>query len=169
MSQELRIEIRDDGWVILTASEKATQLAVGEWGRHRALLLNEKGFPKSEITEACRATFSVTDRNGFGFDCREMAEYLEKMFEYFDGPGCPSSELLEIRERVRERYGGGDTLISLWDCAFLDIQIRSELADIARSDSGWDAESILLHIKTIRDRHVNDLVKRAQKSQGVES
>jgi hypothetical protein len=163
--EPLGIDYDDHGeWV--TLSRGADSLA--------GTFLPRAGFKLKDLIAALLATGWVRERAGTlvvdrSVNCQRLADFVEEMLDYFDGPGRPTSRLLDVERTVAARLG--DALpgtVPLEAFAWLDLVVREEVADVARSVADvWSNAVLTIRVAEIRDRRLRELVARYASSPQV--
>ncbi|HEV3004970.1 MAG TPA: hypothetical protein VGX78_10940 [Pirellulales bacterium] len=127
------------------------------------------GFTLEHVLAAVDATPWVVERHGErriqgNIGCDRLAQTVAQMFSYFDRPDQPSDELLNIRDHVASRFpdtGEDDTEIPLWAYAWLDLAVREDLADAARSAGTlWNQDRLTIDVAGLRDQRIRELLCR---------
>lgn len=150
----------DDDWVKLRreSSEAGDE----------ALFQLAPGFSLDDIRTALLATGEVREHGSDlvaaqDASCRRLGKLIGEMFTYFDGPDRPSSELREIQAAVAD-YGLTSATcpaIPLWALAWLDLAVREDLADDARSRGGiWSNPDFVVHAEAHCRHRVGELLQR---------
>lgn len=154
--ERLSIEATDDGWVRFSCPDR---LWAGE-SAHSLLQLT-RGFDLDSILAAAAATGWTEQRDGewrilSSQSCRELVCLLDAMLEYFDGPDEPHPQVLQIKAQVDALLAddpdtGAVLNLTLWHYARLDLLLRENLADAARSLDGiWVQDDQLLDVRGVR-------------------
>ncbi len=151
----------DDDWVRLRRAD-------GCEADDEALFQLAPGFSRDDVRTALLATGQVTQHGSDwviaqGGSCRSLGQLLGEMFTYFDGPDQPSPELREVQAAVAD-YGltpATCPAMPLWALAWLDLAVREDLADDARSREGvWSSPDFVIHAEAHCRRRVEELLRR---------
>ena len=92
---------------------------------------------------------------------KHLADVAEKMLGYFDGPDEPCQRLLDVKQAVSEYDSVRESSLELplYAYAWLDVMVREELADAARTAHDiWTQDVLPLDCAAVCNRHVNDLI-----------
>ncbi len=166
--ERLSIEPTDDGWIRFSCPDR---LWAGESAN--SLLQPKRGFDLDSILTAVFATGWTELRDGqwrilSSQNCRDLVCLLDEMLEYFDGPQQPHPEVLQIQEQVDalladDPHAGAAFNLTLWHYARLDLLLRENLADAARSLDGiWVREDHLLDVRGVRTSTIRKFCQDAQ-------
>jgi hypothetical protein len=161
-SEILTITASDAGrWVELRTKSggRATGQYAFELRRH---------FTCLDVRAALLATGWVEERkdelhlvNWIG--CATIGEIVQEMFSYFDRADQPREELLKVIEAVESLAPSGAALelIPIWAYAWLDLIVREDLADEARSAGDvWRERTIKLTTEQHCRERVAELIAR---------
>ncbi len=168
---KLRIEIaEDDGWVKLHAF-------VPGGVEEEAWIELHRGYSLADVRSALLATPWVTEAGeelclDSGISCRALGDFVTEMFAYFDGPHQPGRQLLQVKQAVEQSYldQESQTAISLWAYAWLDLAVRDDLADDARSlENVWASADVVIHAQTHCRRRVEELLHRNLPTESTEA
>ncbi|HEV3024135.1 MAG TPA: hypothetical protein VGX76_16780 [Pirellulales bacterium] len=163
MYDELLVIDEDGGWV------KFTRLHGDGSRRSQDSLELRPGFTVEHVLAAVDATPWVVERHGErriqgNIGCDRLARAVAQMLSYFDRPDEPSDELLNIRGHVASRFpdtGEDDAEIPLWAYAWLDLVLREDLADVARSAGTlWNLDLLTIDVARLRDERIRELLRR---------
>ena len=154
----------DEGivWLIVTSTSGL---------QHKELILLRNGFGPEDIREAVIATGWVEPVGGelqltSDISCESLRDVVEAMLGYFVEPGVPGIELREIMSAVSEFDSVHELrrAISLYAYAWLDVMVRDDLADEARSTHRiWQHSEVVIDLARNCDRRVKELVARYSK------
>jgi hypothetical protein len=138
--------------------------------RKSSFTLRRDGFSIDDIREATLATGWVEQRDDAlavtgDVSGATLANFVSKMIAYFEAPGLPNKELLGIKDAVDEYYILQDAeppvVIPLFAYAWLDLIVREDLADDARSaDNVWSGKDLMIDVDKHCDYRVDELVRR---------
>ncbi len=155
----------DDGWVTFHKKSSFGELRTGS-----IQLYGE--FTIDHVHEALSAT-GLVDRRDDGYvadssvDCQALCDLVEEMFRYFKAPGAPGEDLVRVQKAVQEYDDAQevDTEIPLWAYAWLDLNVRNEIADEARGAKDiWSDRQLTIDLEGRCDRHVTELIARYSRS-----
>lgn len=144
-------------WLIVTSASGVQQ---------KELILLRDGFGVDDVSEAVMATGwigQVGDEMQLVQDisCASLRDVVDAMLGYFVQSGVPGIELKEIQSAVSE-YDSVHELrgvLSPYAFAWLDIMVRDDLADVARSATRiWSKSKIVIDVARHCDRRVAELV-----------
>jgi hypothetical protein len=73
-----------------------------------------------------------------GARCETIRDVVQQMLGYFDAPGVPSPQLIDIKSAVQRFHGetAPEQNLSWYAYAWLDVMVRDDIADQARSAEG---------------------------------
>ena len=97
-----------------------------------------------------------------------LAEVVNEMLGYFHAPDEPYPKLLEVKAAVGEYHSIRESSIdfSLYTYAWLDVMVREDVADEARSkDDIWRHDQMSVDCESICDRRVEELIAYYSRSQ----
>ena len=125
-------------------------------------------FTVDDVAEALLATGWVqrgADHQlvSAGKSCRALGDVVTELFTYFVRRNEPRAALLRVQEAVAEYESVRELAprIPLWAYAWLDLVVREDLADEARSaQSVWEQRPLTLRTQEHCDRRVQELVAR---------
>ena len=112
------------------------------------------GFTLEQVESALLATGWV-ERRDSGYvlvdeiACQSFADTLAEMLRYVDASGAPSAKLGDVRAAA-EHYLEAQVLqhIPLWALAWLDVMVRGDVADAARSvENLWSQPQVIINIE----------------------
>lgn len=161
LGDALRLEYEDDQHIVwLMIASEATET--------KDPLRLRSGFSPVDVCEALSAAGFIEPR---GADwilttdsrCETMRDVAQQMLEYFDAPGVPRNELLEVQAAVSQytMVPESGVEIPLMACAWLDVIVRQDLADEARNaDAIWNRPQVVIELESICDRRVEQLMQR---------
>ena len=159
MHDPIAMELDEDGkWVVFRRTHREQG---GDFAR--GLVEIPPRYTLADVSAAALATGLVVARNDhFLLDattgCNALASYIDRLFGYFEKPGKPGPELKRVIEQVRERFEVDETL-PLWSFAWLDLIVRDDLADAARSEADpWAADKVTLDLAKVRDRRLEQVL-----------
>ncbi|HUY36027.1 MAG TPA: hypothetical protein VMV69_25030 [Pirellulales bacterium] len=164
--EPILIEPDDCGWIRFTRPR-------GYGGAHsRDSLEIRPGFTLEHVLAAVDATGWVVERNGERriqdhIGCDRLARIVAEMLSYFDGPDEPNDVLRGVKEQIDSCFdaahdGSG---IPLWACAWLDLVLRDDVADAARSaNTAWNADLLTIDVGKLRDERIRELRRRYPES-----
>lgn len=154
---------REEGWA-------AFRRAGGPSGESlRAMFQVRKGFSRDDVLEAARGTGWVVDREGdlwidSQIACETLAGFVREMLDYFDEPGKPSRQLIQVQRFVQECLAAeSDEEISLspWVCAWLDLVIRDDAKDdVLAANDVWQTDVLQVDLRKHRTRRVHQVLER---------
>jgi hypothetical protein len=156
-----------DGWVRFTRAH-------GTGHHSHDSMQVPPGFTLVHVLAAVEATGWVAERNGHQrihdrIGCDQLVRMVEGMLSYFDRPGEPGEALLEIKRQVDGRLGersDGEGEWPLLAYAWLDLILREDVADIARSaESLWSHDSLTVDVRFLRDERLRELCRRYARTQ----
>jgi hypothetical protein len=163
MGDKLTVDANsEDGtvWFVITSSSGL---------QYKELLWLREGFGIDDVCQAVLATGWVRQLEGgelrltSDIRCETLRDMVEAVFGYFIEPGVPGIQLREIQSAVSE-YDSVFALrrvIPLYAFAWLDVILREDLADEARSANRiWVKSNLALDLARLRDRRVAELVAR---------
>jgi hypothetical protein len=163
--ERIVIEADDGGWVRFKRPR-------GYGDRHSQDSLEIRpGFTFEHVLAAVDATGWVVERNGERriqehIGCDQLARIVGEMLSYFDRPDEPNDVLRAIKDQVAARLGDDDADIPLWAYAWLDLVLREEVADAARSASTlWQQDHLTIEVGQLRDERVRALCRRYAEAQ----
>jgi hypothetical protein len=139
-------------------------------------LLVREGFSLGNLHDALLATgWARIEEQQYRLDCHVrvdfLADVLSNMLNLFDAPEQPSRELLAVRAAVAEhqRDLGSDIAIPDLALAWLDVIVREDIADEARSSEQiWSQANLSVECLSHRERRIKELLVRYSQSAGVE-
>ncbi|HVC93924.1 MAG TPA: hypothetical protein VND64_09545 [Pirellulales bacterium] len=167
--ERIMIDADDGGWVRFTRSH-------GFGGRDsRDSLEIPPGFTLDDILAAIDATGWIVERHGERciqdqIGCDQLVRTVEQMLSYFDRPDGPNGALLVIKDQIDACFGDAvdDLEIPLWAYAWLDLVLREDLADAARSASmPWKNERLMIDVSKLRDARIRELRHRYSQPRAV--
>jgi hypothetical protein len=140
-----------------------------------SLLLRE-GFSLANLHEALIATgWARFEEQHYRLDCHVridfLADVLSNMLNLFDAPEQASRELLAVRAAVTAQQGdlGSDIAIPDLALAWLDVIVREDIADEARSSEQiWSQSNLSVECLSHRERRIKELLVRYAQPTGVE-
>ena len=91
---------------------------------------------------------------------KNLADVVEEMLTYFDAPDEPQQRLLEVKLAVKECDVVQESSLefSIYAYAWLDVMIREDLADEARTAHDiWLNDAISIDCKAVCNRRVEQL------------
>ena len=141
---------------------------VGAGRPEQELLRLREGFGLEQVRQALLATGWVHQHGDdqwlkYGLDLGVVQDVAQRMLDYFETPAEPRSVLLEVQAAV-EAYDvvqQSDITIPLIAYAWLDIMIREDLADEARSAKRiWTDPKLVIELEPHCSRRVDELCKR---------
>jgi hypothetical protein len=167
--ERIMIDADVDGWVRFTRPH-----GFGGGNSHDALEI-PPGFVFDDILAAVDATGWVVERGGERWiqdhiGCDQMVRTVERMLSYFDRSDEATDELRGIKDQVDERFKDAvdDMEIPLWACAWLDVVLRDDLADAARSASApWEHDRLTIDVGRLRDARIRELRHRYAQPRAV--
>jgi hypothetical protein len=151
----------DDDWVRLRRE-------VRRGPDDEALFELPPAFSREDVRIALLATGQVSERDAelvlaADGNCRSLSRLMGEMFSYFDSSEQPSAQLREVQAAVSE-YGltpATCPAMPLWALAWLDLVVREDLADDARSREGiWSDPDFVVHVEPHCRRRVDELLRR---------
>lgn len=157
----------DPDWFVLRVIEPQSGREVSH------VLLPSEGFQLNQLREALQATDWVAaagDQLLLHSD-RQLAalgQVVGAMFDYYVSPGQPSQRLLRVRDQVNAGQAVRDSGLQfpLFAYAWLDLMVRDDLADEARSAGDvWNCDHVQIDVRRVRDRRVEQLVQRYSAAQ----
>jgi len=160
--ERIMIDADDGGWVRFTRSH-----GFGGRNSHDSLEI-PPGFTLDDILAATDATGWVVERRGERWiqehtGCDQLARTVEQMLSYFDHPDVPNGELRGVKDQIDACFGDAvdDVEIPLWAYAWLDLVLREDLADAARSASApWKHDRLMIDVGKLRDARIRELRHR---------
>ena len=91
---------------------------------------------------------------------------LEELLTYFNRPGEPCEELVHLRQVVLAEHDVPQEVaarITWYAYAWLDMRLRNDLADAARTAAGvWEIDQLSIETARYRHRRVQELIARAR-------
>jgi hypothetical protein len=160
MHDPIAMELDEDGkWIVFRRTHREQG---GDFAR--GLLELPPRYTLADVSAAARATGLVVARNDdFLLDattgCNALANYIDRLFGYFEKPGKPAADLKRVIEQVRRRFEVEDDL-PLWSYAWLDLIVRDDLADAARSEADpWAADELTLDVAKVRNRRLKEVLE----------
>lgn len=141
---------------------------VGAGRPDQELLRLREGFGLEQVRQALLATGWVHQHDDdlwlkYGLDLAVVQDVAQRMLDYFETPAEPRSMLLEVQAAV-EAYDAvqqDEVHIPLIAYAWLDIMVREDLADEARSAKRiWTDPALVIEIESHSRRRVDELCKR---------
>jgi hypothetical protein len=158
--QTLTLDRDENGWVWLRCTCSSDRVE-----EHGFALRGE--FAVQDVWEAALATGWVREQDEQyvvdDVSCAKLRDVVAEMFGYFDGPGHPRGRLLRVKQAVSEYFIVQDTqpVIPLWAYAWLDVMVREEVADEARSaEDMWRDSPLMIDVERYCQRRVEALVRR---------
>jgi hypothetical protein len=125
------------------------------------------GFSAGDVRAALLATGWVEERGGElvlvnWLRCEAIGAFVEEMLSYFAGAEEPREELLRVRRAVMEEASPEViAAIPLWAFAWLDLLVRDDLADAARSvHDVWSQPALSLDVDAIRRERLREMLAR---------
>ena len=94
--------------------------------------------------------------------CRELAMQAAEALSYFDAQSEPSLRLRQIREAVKAMVADRSLGVPSWyACAWLDLQLRNDLAEAARTfSSPWTSDNCQLDLDFYRRQRLAGFCER---------
>ena len=135
--------------------------------QRQAIWLREQ-FALEHVQAAILATGRVTQHDGeyrlaSDIRCEQLCATVESMLDLFDAPDVPSRQLQIVQTALAEQdlipsaYGD----ISLYALAWLDVMVREDLADTARSAADiWTKSEVSIDVEAQCQRRVAELLSR---------
>lgn len=164
---ELSIEPEEHvGWIAL-------RRARGEGDHARGALLARRKLPRETLVAALTATPWCAMRGGrlviaSDVACQRLAAVVEDMLACFQRDGSPDVRLEQVKACLAADFAEHLELarVSWWHCAWLDVAVREDAADAARSAGNlWTSDVVTIPLHTIRRRCVEELAHRMGRSQ----
>jgi hypothetical protein len=126
------------------------------------------GFALEDVREALLATGWVREdgnelRQTNDLRCVTISDHLQAMLGYFTAPGVPGRELLELQRKVEQSalFQRQQPNIPAYAYAWLDVMVREDIADAARSASEiWNVDATSIECERIRLARVEELIAR---------
>lgn len=143
-------------------------LKVGDSTPDTGAFLMREGFEISDVRAALLAS-GLVRAEGESFRLAEfigaerLADLVSSMLSRFDSPEVPGEALLEVHSMLQVFLSGSDSTVEipLMATAWLDVIVREDLADEARSaNEVWSKSKLIIEPKFHRDRRMKELVKR---------
>lgn len=139
-------------------------------------LLVREGFSLGNLHDALLATgWARIEEQHYRLDCHVrvdfLADVLSNMLNLFDAPEQPTGELLAVRAAVAEhqRELGSDIAIPDLALAWLDVIVREDIADEARSSEQiWSQANLSVECLSHRQRRIKELLVRYSQPASVE-
>ena len=139
--------------------------------RQKEIVWLREGFGLDDVREAITATGWVQQDGdelrftsaGDSLCGRTISDVLEDIFGYFNAPGNPTDELREVQSAVTEYEAMRESKldIPLYAYAWLDMTVREDLADEARSARDlWATSTVAIDLARNRERRVEELFSR---------
>jgi hypothetical protein len=159
---ELTIDTDDHtGWIVLRRATGASDHARGAFPAPRWLA-------RENLVAALTATPWTTMRGGRliidgEIACRRLAAMIEDMVSCFTRDGRPDARLEQVRSHLADEFAEALKLerVSWWHCAWLDVAVREDAADLARSGRDlWRSDALTIELDAIRRRRVEKLAER---------
>lgn len=94
---------------------------------------------------------------------RTLSDLVEDMFSYFNSPDDLTDELLEVQLAVTEYEGMGEPRLDIppYAYAWLDIMLREDIADEARSSKNiWAKSEVTIELDRSRAHWIEELLSR---------
>jgi hypothetical protein len=125
-------------------------------------------FSPQDVRESLLATGSVTESTEglvivHQTSCQTLRQTVTEMLPYFQAAGQPTKQLLQIKRVVDEflMARGFSLAVSLWTYAWLDLMVREDLADDARSVQDiWAINEMTLEVEGPRLRRLEEWMLR---------
>jgi hypothetical protein len=141
----------DDGWVTFSKENARDQ-------DYDSLQLRHK-FTVDHLMDAAVATNWVVQRNAeywieSSISAKTLVEYVREMLDYFDGPDRPKQCLVQVVRAAHGYLGWSSaqkSTIPLWGYAWLDLSLREEVGEAARSTSDlWSGHELTIDLEKLR-------------------
>jgi hypothetical protein len=154
----------DDGWVTFRKDNTHNP----DWD---SLQLRNK-FTLDHLMDAAVATRWVVQRNAeywidAGVSVKTLVEYLREMLDYFDGPDRPNKGLVQIVRAADAYLGWGcdrESTIPLWGYVWLDLTLREEVGEAARSTGDlWSGDELTIDLKKLRAARLEQFAEQYAK------
>ncbi len=167
--ERIMIDADVDGWVRFTRTH-----GFGAGNSHDSLEI-PPGFVFDDILAAIDATGWVVERGGERWiqdhiGCDQLVRTVERMLSYFTRSDEATDELRDIKDQVDARLKDAvdEVEIPLWACAWLDVVLREDLADAARSASApWEHDRLTIDVGKLRDTRIRELRDRYAQPRAV--
>lgn len=99
-----------------------------------------------------------------GARCETVRDVVQQMLAYFDAPGAPSPKLVDVKSAVERFHGETGQNLSWYGCAWLDVMVRDDIADEARSAEGiWTLGETVVDVLPHFHRRLEQLLSRSTK------
>ena len=156
-----------DGWIALRRTR-------GESDHARGTIPARRSITREELVAALTATPWAAMHDGRlvvagDIACRRLAALIDEMLGCFTRSGSPDVRLAQVRSRLAGDFAAELELdrVSWWHCAWLDVAVREDLADAARSaDALWTSDNLSIELVSIRRHRVEQLARLIARSQG---
>lgn len=133
------------------------------------------GFSLRDVQDSLLATGFVAEVDGdlmlpAQTGCQALRHMIGEIFSYFSASNQPTSRLLRTKQSVDDYLLNRGTAVTLplWAYAWLDMTVREDLADEARSVQDlWITPDVTLEIQKHREQRVAEVLDRY--STGVEA
>jgi hypothetical protein len=163
------IDADDGGCVRFTRSH-----GLGGQNSHDSLEI-PPGFAFDDILAAIDATGWVVEQAGERWIqdhivCDQLVQTVERMLSYFSRSDAASDELRGIKDEIDAYFADAvdDMQIPLWAYAWLDIVLREDLADAARTAGApWKDDRLMIDVGQLRDARTRELRLRYSQSRAV--
>ncbi len=134
--------------------------------QRQAIWLRDE-FTLAHIQAAILATGWASQNDGeyrlsSDIRCEQLCAVVEGMLDLFDAPDIPSRQLQDVQTALQQDViPPADTNISLYALAWLDVMVREDLADAARSETAiWHKSAISIDVEAHCHRRITELMSR---------
>jgi hypothetical protein len=139
---------------------------------HREGIWLREGFSVRDVYAAIEAT-GWAQRHGDAWQmlvdirCELLRNVVEEMFTYFQASDLPTPELLTVQSGLAAYcMDGAMDAVPLLACAWLDVMVRDDIADKARSVKNvWSEGSISIDCEALCERRAMEVLARFASAQ----